>query len=661
MKQIKIKSIKLTNFKGIKSLTIPFSNLTTEIHGDNATGKTTIVDAFNWCLFGKDSQDRKDFAIKPHDAQGNVDNKVESEVVVELIVENTPYVFRRVFVGNFVKKRGSNVEEFSGNETKYFIDDVPHKQKEYDGRIAQIVDEQLFKLLSIPGRFSALDWKQQREILYKLADIGTDVELIQQSELKTKYQKLIDVLLANKTLDMYKKQIGAQKLSIKKELEDIRPRIVELRSFGATEATENNQANKDIIQKQIDDINALMRSSNQKFSETQKEVNEKISNFSKQISDLQIKKSQLQAKATQEANKGLYEWTLKVDKTKNNIVSNQNRAKHISEIVAQLETKRLNLEQDRQRLVGEWNYEKALTFESKQYEPGVCPCCHRANEATQEAEQAFNDNQQKALEQFEANKIKSLKTIEQQGEKVKQTIDATIAEINELSAELPTMKQEIENFKAQVEALEANKPQVQNVQVDTSEIDEEIETLRALIAEAESTRNAEPSFANELSQLQELNAELDAIKAHEAKAQEREKVKARIAELEAREQSLCIDLANNERDEYLIDEFTAEKIDIVQSKVNSLFSIVKFKMFNNLINDGVEETCEATVDGVTISNVNNAGRINAGLDIINVLSNHYAISAPCFIDNAESITKFIQFDSQLILLIVNKEFQTLKF
>ena len=661
MKQIKIKSIKLTNFKGIKSLTIPFSNLTTEIHGDNATGKTTIVDAFNWCLFGKDSQDRKDFAIKPHDAQGNVDNKVESEVVVELIVENTPYVFRRVFVGNLVKKRGSNVEEFSGNETKYFIDDVPHKQKEYDGRIAQIVDEQLFKLLSIPGRFSALDWKQQREILYKLADIGTDVELIQQSELKTKYQKLIDVLLANKTLDMYKKQIGAQKLSIKKELEDIRPRIVELRSFGATEATENNQANKDIIQKQIDDINALMRSSNQKFSETQKEVNEKISNFSKQISDLQIKKSQLQAKATQEANKGLYEWTLKVDKTKNNIVSNQNRAKHISEIVAQLETKRLNLEQDRQRLVGEWNYEKALTFESKQYEPGVCPCCHRANEATQEAEQAFNDNQQKALEQFEANKIKSLKTIEQQGEKVKQTIDATIAEINELSAELPTMKQEIENFKAQVEALEANKPQVQNVQVDTSEIDEEIETLRALIAEAESTRNAEPSFANELSQLQELNAELDAIKAHEAKAQEREKVKARIAELEAREQSLCIDLANNERDEYLIDEFTAEKIDIVQSKVNSLFSIVKFKMFNNLINGGVEETCEATVDGVTISNVNNAGRINAGLDIINVLSNHYAISAPCFIDNAESITKFIQFDSQLILLIVNKEFQTLKF
>lgn len=47
--QIKIKTLKLENFKGIKDLTIDFKDIT-NIYGDNAVGKTTIFDAYSWLL-----------------------------------------------------------------------------------------------------------------------------------------------------------------------------------------------------------------------------------------------------------------------------------------------------------------------------------------------------------------------------------------------------------------------------------------------------------------------------------------------------------------------------------------------------------------------------------------------------------------------------------
>jgi predicted ATP-dependent endonuclease of OLD family len=59
-KEIILKSLILKNFKGIKSLSVNFNRIT-NISGDNATGKTTIFDAFTWLLFDKDSQDRSNF------------------------------------------------------------------------------------------------------------------------------------------------------------------------------------------------------------------------------------------------------------------------------------------------------------------------------------------------------------------------------------------------------------------------------------------------------------------------------------------------------------------------------------------------------------------------------------------------------------------------
>ncbi|HCB4303611.1 TPA: AAA family ATPase, partial [Listeria monocytogenes] len=49
MKTIKLLKLQLENFKGVKELEIDFQD-NTSIYGANASGKTTILDAFTWLL-----------------------------------------------------------------------------------------------------------------------------------------------------------------------------------------------------------------------------------------------------------------------------------------------------------------------------------------------------------------------------------------------------------------------------------------------------------------------------------------------------------------------------------------------------------------------------------------------------------------------------------
>lgn len=93
----------------------------------------------------------------------------------------------------------------------------------------------------------------------------------------------------------------------------------------------------------------------------------------------------------------------------------------------------------------------------------------------------------------------------------------------------------------------------------------------------------------------------------------------------------------------------------MENSINNKFKYVSFKLFDTQVNGGLNETCEALINGVPFSNANTASQINAGLDIINALSSHYSVQAPIFIDNRESVNKLIDTDSQIINLIVSND------
>ena len=97
------------------------------------------------------------------------------------------------------------------------------------------------------------------------------------------------------------------------------------------------------------------------------------------------------------------------------------------------------------------------------------------------------------------------------------------------------------------------------------------------------------------------------------------------------------------------------KVELLENAINSKFEVVKFRLFDTQINGGLVECCDTLVNGVPYSDVNNAHKILAGLDIINTLIKFYKTSAPIFIDNRESINELYNINTQIISLIVTED------
>jgi hypothetical protein len=124
--------------------------------------------------------------------------------------------------------------------------------------------------------------------------------------------------------------------------------------------------------------------------------------------------------------------------------------------------------------------------------------------------------------------------------------------------------------------------------------------------------------------------------------------------LESTARSISQQIADVERNEELIREFTKAKIAEAEARINGRFSKVEFQLFDYTIEGNESDTCIPFVDGVNFQSANTASQINAGLEIINVISRFYNVTAPIFIDRRESVNQIIKTEAQIINLTVTK-------
>ena len=139
-----------------------------------------------------------------------------------------------------------------------------------------------------------------------------------------------------------------------------------------------------------------------------------------------------------------------------------------------------------------------------------------------------------------------------------------------------------------------------------------------------------------------------------AKEQDIAKVEARREELKKQNTELATKIAELDAVMFEISTYQKAYINAVEDKVSSMFKLVRWKMYQpNVSNDGEQEICECLVNGVPVStNVNTAGGVNAGIDIINALSKWLEISVPLWIDGKESVTDLLDTDAQVVTLSV---------
>ena len=150
---MRLSKIFIEHFKGLDKMDVSPKGKDVTVRGKNGTGKTTVADAYAWCMTGKGFDGKTiDTQIKKRAEDGSTPNDggVEHAVEVELEKDNGIHVIlRREFKEKWEKHRGAADREFKGHTTTYTIDGVPLSKKEYDRKVSNLVNgDDTFQLLS---------------------------------------------------------------------------------------------------------------------------------------------------------------------------------------------------------------------------------------------------------------------------------------------------------------------------------------------------------------------------------------------------------------------------------------------------------------------------------------------------------------------------------
>jgi hypothetical protein len=185
----------------------------------------------------------------------------------------------------------------------------------------------------------------------------------------------------------------------------------------------------------------------------------------------------------------------------------------------------------------------------------------------------------------------------------------------------------------------------------------EYHSLKREIEEAEKALIApdKPDTSSREDEKGKIQYEIRILEQALLKRDQIETANKRLAQLTSDQENLAEELATYEGIEFDIQTFTRAKIEAIENQVNSMFQVVRFKMFDLQVNGQSVETCEAMVKGVPYKDVNNANKINAGMDIIDTLSKHYGIFVPVWTDNAEACNNILPLQSQMFKLYVTKD------
>ena len=657
---MKLKTITIKNFQGIKSVSFDFQGKNAKVYGTNATGKTTLANAFTWLLFDRSYTDIKGFSPKPQGDAGQGLHNLETVVTAELITDERIIKLSKEFKEKWTSKRGSVQQEFTGHTTSYFIDDVPTSAGDYQKFIDSVIDKDKARILTTPLYFAEImPWQDRRKLLMDtFGDVSnndvfnSDVALL---TLKDEIGTLsIDDFIA-KNKNILSKAI--------KEIEESKVRIDELKN----------------IEKPADDVNTLEKEKAELFvkleQEQQKLANIKANKIDTSSIDEEINKTFELLQQSKEKRlakmQEQQEELAKANRVKHEKIDTQNQAlrqllNRADDIKNQIEkNNKLIPEKTAEREAG---LKKLDELDDTVFDEtsAVCPTCNRQydTEKIEDMKAKFNNNLADEIERLKnyirANCSKNIIVdLEKENEKLQEELSNINANIDKIKNLIAETEQET------VAVAESGN----NEWLDSS-IKEQEKKLEELKVKKQALLNSDDN-----AKMEEINAISDVISALKSELEQKQAdiskinayndTKKRLAELEE-QQAKNIEIRENaENNIELSEHFIRAKMEMLSNKINNKFSNIKFKMFDTQINGGIKEICEVLVpDGngnnIAFSVANNAGRINACIEIINFLSDKWGVRLPLFIDNAESIVKLADTETQIIQLIVSEKDKQLR-
>ena len=647
---MKILSLTLENFRGIKDLTVNFDGKDADVFGANGTGKTTIANAICWLLIDRPATEEADFDPKTTGAHG-LQHKASIDVELP---DGQRITFAKEFYEKWTRKRGSAAEEFTGNVTDYYVDGVKSKKKEYTETLETAcgIDLERVKMLMVLGYFSdSMKTDDKRRILFEMAGEFTDADVIAQSEDLRDLERFLTIpgnSDKSYAIEQWRKIAAEQRSKLNKDLELLPTRI--------------DEASKNVAEN-VEDMEAL---------------NAELNRLEEKKSSIEEQKRRLNTEAGQQEATRAAIAGLEVDLAKQRAAYIEQSASanrefnadidHMNDVKRDVSDKLDNLKRKHQNNIEQLKrmqeQRKALMEEyaevaARQWDAGaeICPTCHQQlpPEQVEELRAAFNE--EKSAEKEDIN---------HRGQECsKDKIDALTAEIDIQAADITAMENTVKEMEDRIRSLKAiiTTPPPFEETGECKEITSRMEELRDRQRLGQSAADGTANAYDR--DIQTVRDEIASVNMRIAKAKASEDSRKRVGELRQELKQAAEQIENLEYGIHLCEEFVRIKARMVTDSINEHFKFVRFVLFRDQINGGLREICEPTIrnkDGewVEYRSVNYAAQVNAKLDIVTTLSKHYGVHLPIIMDQGESVSIPLTVDEQMIRLIVSPADQEIR-
>ncbi|MCU5745880.1 AAA family ATPase [Staphylococcus sp. SQ8-PEA] len=643
--KLKLNKLKIKDFAGITEKTFNFNGHDSKIYGANGTGKTTTATALQWLLFDK-GLDGSTKSFNP--VPVNSDNKEQYELIptveAEFSIDDNTLHLRKESRPKYTTNQKTNRKEYNRSRTKkQFINEEPVKVTDFKNRIKDLIDADVFKLITNPAAFNDLDWRKRRELLFDIADSIDDEDIIKSND---ELSSLKD-LLSEHDIETKKKIIGDKIKQINKEIQDIPTRInQEIEGLEKVEPVDQNKL--DELEKEIETL---------KSKKIELENGGKEIELKNQLADKKAELKRLRDNHNAETDNKIHSLTNEFNAEQSTVLNYTSKIRGKQQEVEHEEKRRKVLLADYKSVDANYKELKEKQFEYTQNYR--CVCCGQKL-----PDDEIDSMKQRALEKFNKDKSVELEALAERkdsmlkdGKKIKPIIEDINAEISKYQKLVEDANTKSEKIQRQIDELKANKTDVTAT--------DEYKLIESEISQIEQDRqNIMLAIQIDIdiidNQIAELQKQKSAYDEQLMLIKSNERTHQRITQLRLKEDALLDEKEKLSHQLHQLNLFTQLKIKALEENINDKFEMASFKLFNQLVNGEHEETCVTTYDGVEYgAGLNNAARINVGLDIINTLSKHYNVTAPIFIDNAESVTDIIDTDAQQIQLIVSENYKHL--
>ncbi|HHG6448205.1 AAA family ATPase [Staphylococcus pseudintermedius] len=638
---LRLNKLTIENFAGIKKQCFEFNGHNSKIHGANGTGKTTTATALQWLLFDKGLDgSTKSFNPVPVDKNNNELYELIPTVEAEFTIDDHTLLLRKESRPKYTTNQKTNRKEYSRSRTKrQFINEEPVKISDYKSRIKDVIDEDVFKLITNPAAFNNLDWKKRREILFEIADPINNEDIINSND----ELKGLSDLLNDHDIETKKKIVSDKIKQINKEIQDIPTRINQ-ESKGLQEVEPLSDSELKQIESEIEAL---------KQQRIEVKNGSKFIELKNKLIDKEAELSRLKSNHNFEIDNKIHALTNEFNAEQSTVLNYTSKIRVHNREIEHEEKRRKALLSDYKMI--ETNFKE---LQDKQFEytaTNLCETCGQKLPADQ-----IESVKQKALEKFNKEKSADLEVLTNkkdemlnEGKKIKPVIEKIQTEIDKYQKYVEDASKKSEKIKTQIDEFKEKQTDVT-----------ETEAYRAIVSEIEEIKQEQQNIQESIaSTVLMIDEQIHDLYLKKSKFDERliiiesnKRSEQRIKELRSKEDNLLDEKEEYACQLYQLNLFTTTKINMLTDNINKKFDMAEFKLFNQLVNGELEETCITLVDGVEYSGgLNNAARINVGLDIINSLCRHYNVTAPIFIDNAESVTNVINTDAQQIQLIVSED------